>query len=203
VAGAERRSRRNREEHVYNLPRDKRTTVYVPHLSAAGEVLAGKAPRVAPLLAAEVRGIGHLSARTCGEMDMFAPYGADYMYADHGEMLGRTYCGQRVHDLLRVLDLLAANGCESVHLVGRGLGSIWATFAACLHPVVRRVTLHNALRSYHELAQTAVHRWPLSAMVGGILAEIDLPDCYRLLRAKKRLRMIDPWDGRMRPVKGR
>ena len=38
-------------------------------------------------------------------------------------------------------------------------------------------------------------------MVRGVLNDFDLPDCHRLLRAKKRLRLIDPRDAKMRPVR--
>jgi len=137
---------------------------------------------------------------TCSEASFFAIYGSDFMYASHGQMLSRPYCGQRVHDLLSVLDLLEANGYRSVHLVARGLGTIWSTFAACLHRLVKRVTLHNALRSYHELTQVPVPRWPLSATVRGVLADFDLPDCHRLLRADKKIAIVQPWDARMRPL---
>jgi len=187
------------EKVIRCFPRYRRATLFVPHTSAAEDVTAGLAPKATPLLAVEVRGIGHAAARTCASGGFFDPYGSDYMYADHGMMLNRPYAGQRVHDLLSVLDLLAAYDCREVHLVGRGLGAIWATFAACLHPLVKRVTLHNALGSYHELTQVPVYRWPLSALVPGVLEDFDLPDCYRLLRARKRLRIVRPWDAQMRP----
>ena len=185
---------------VFTLPRCRRATVYVPHLSAAEDVAAGQGPAGKAVFAVEVRGIGQLAAETCADTSFFNPYGADYLYADHAAMLGISYCGQRVHDLLSALDLLAANGCEDIHLVARGLGSIWATFAACLHPAVRRVTLHNALRSYHELTRAEVYRWPLSSMVAGVLNDFDLPDCHRLLRRTRRLKLVAPWDAQMKPA---
>ena len=187
------------EKVIYHFPACPHATIYVPHLSAAEEVSKRRAPRADPLFAVEVRGIGHLAARTCADDDFFAPYGSDYMYAAHALMLGQSYCGRRVHDLLSVLDLFRANRCRGVHLVGRGLGSVWATFAACLHPLVERVTLHNALLSYHELTQMPVYSWPLSSLLFGVLKDFDLPDCHRLLRAGKKLRIVAPWDGRMRP----
>jgi hypothetical protein len=82
--------------------------------------------------------------------------------------------------------------------VGRGAGAITATFAACLHPLVKRVTLHNALLSYHELTQVPVQSWPLSSLARGALQDFDLPDCYRAL-AGKRLTLVAPWDSQMRP----
>ena len=57
---------------------------------------------------------------------------------------------------------------------------------------VTRVTLKNALTSYHDVATAEEYSWPLSAFVPGVLSSFDLPDCYRALAAKK-LRQIDPW----------
>jgi hypothetical protein len=78
------------------------------------------------------------------------------------------------------------------------MGALTATFAACLHPVVRRVTLHNALLSYHELTQVPVQKWPWSFMPPGVLRDFDLPDCYCLLAMEKRLTLVSPWDAQMR-----
>ena len=186
---------------VFSFPRCRQATVYVPHVSAAEDAAAGHVPNGKTVFAVEVRGTGQLAAATCSETGFFNTYGADYMYAHHAAMLGQSYGGQRVHDLLSALDLLAANGCRDVHLVGRGLGAVWATFAACLHRAVRRVTLHNALRSYHELTQADVYRWPLSSLVAGVLNDFDLPDCHRLLRRTARLKLVEPWDAMMKPVR--
>ena len=80
--------------------------------------------------------------------------------------------------------------------------------AACRSAVkaaglTKRVTLHNALGSFHELTQVPVQSWPLSSLVGGALKDFDLPDCHRLLKARKRLRLVDPWDSQMRPRRRR
>ncbi len=188
---------------LYYFPEVKNATIYVPHRSALKEVILGLAPKQPDspaLFALDVRGMGQLTARTCKDRgdDFFHPYHSDYMYANHGLMLDEPYCGRRVHDLLRVLDLFQANGSRSVHLVGRGMGAITATFAAILHPLVKQVTLHNALLSYHEVTQEPRYAWPFSTMVFGILRKFDLPDCLRELTAEKKLTVVDPWDSRMR-----
>lgn len=185
-------------ERLFHIPVGKKATLYVPHLSSRQDVLAGEAPKAVPLFALDVRGFGEVAVQTCNDPGLFAPYGADYMYASHGNMLDEPYAGRRVHDLLSTLDLLAGKGYEKVHLVGRGLGALWATFAACLHPAVTRVTLVNGLLSYHELTQTPARLWPLSSLVPGILQEFDLPDCLRELSKTKGLTVIAPWDAEMR-----
>jgi len=183
----------------FHFPEATETTLYVPHTSSTEELVKGQTPRgEKEFFSVDVRGIGQTRALTCANEDVFAPYGNDYFYASHGEMLKESYAGRRVHDVLSTLDLFQAQGRTRVHLVGRGLGAITAAFAACLHPLVKRVTLHNALLSYHELTQAPVQCWPLSSLVCDILHHLDLPDCYRALYAKG-LAIIRPWDSQMRP----
>ena len=118
-------------------------------------------------------------------------YNTDYFYASHGLMLDYPYIGQRTFDVLRVLDWLAAWGYDQVHLAARGQGAAPAAFAALLSPQVTRVTLKHAPASYAEIAESPDYNWPLSAMTPGVLAAFDLPDCYRVLKAKE-LRLIEP-----------
>jgi dienelactone hydrolase len=187
--------------HCAHLPARRRAVLYVPHTSSEGEAAKGQAPRVAELWAVDVRGIGLCMAETCATREFFHPYGSDYMYAVHGQMLNEPLLGRRVHDLLSVLDLLQAHGCREVELVGRGLGAITAAFAACLHRVVKRVTLLNAPTSYADMMEHPVTEWPRSAMAFGMLKRFDLPDVYALLRSEKKLAIKEPWDHMMRPSK--
>ncbi len=188
----------DRTGYFHYIPCGDEATVYVPHRSSRAEVDAGLTPAPEMLFALDARGIGDLTVQTCGIDDFFEPTGSDYFYASHGRFLNECYCGRRVHDLLRALDLLRATGWRSAHLVGRGVGAISVLFAACLHPLVKRVTLHNGLLSYHELTQVAVQSWPLSTLVPGVLEHFDLADCYRALSGKK-LTLVEPWDSQMRP----
>jgi len=48
---------------------------------------------------------------------------------------------------------------EEIHLVGKGWGTIPATFAALLMDGVKQVTLKNALTSYGEVAESEEYRW--------------------------------------------
>jgi dienelactone hydrolase/pimeloyl-ACP methyl ester carboxylesterase len=191
---------------LFYFPAGESATLYVPHRSSLAEMVSGQAPPVpeeSTRFALDVRGMGELTARTHKDQgdDFFHAYRSDYLYACEGMKLNESYCGRRVHDLLSTLDLFQAQGYRQVHLVGRGMGAITATFAAVLHPLVAQVTLHNALLSYHELTQRPRYDWPLSSLVFGILEKTDLPDALRKLAASKRLTVVDPWDGRMRPWK--
>jgi len=186
------------DSHYYHFPKFKKILLYIPHLSSQEDVAAGEAPHDNnSLFALDARGFGQTTALTCAGENFFIPHGNDYLYASYASMFGESYLGRRVHDLIMTLDLLQAEGCREVHLMGRGLGALTAAIAACLHPLAMQVTLKNALLSYYELTQTPVQSWPFSAMPCGILNHFDLPDCYRML-AKKQLKIISPWDSQMR-----
>jgi dienelactone hydrolase len=176
-----------------------RAVLYVAHLSSDAELR--DEPLVRATLEAEpksvfytcdVRGSGESRPDTCGPNSFFSPYGSDYFYAIHAIMLDRPYLGQKTFDVLRVLDWLGDVGHAEVHLVGKGWGALPAVFAALLSDRVKQVTLKNALTSYAAVAEAEEYAWPLSALLPGVLAHFDLPDCYRELKAKG-LRLLEPW----------
>ena len=78
-----------------------------------------------------------------------------------------------------------------------GTGAVPAAFAALLSPQVTRVTLKHPPASYAEIAESPEYNWPLSAMTPGVLTRFDLPDCYRVLKARD-LTLIEPLDARGR-----
>jgi cephalosporin-C deacetylase-like acetyl esterase len=176
----------------------KRALLYVSHASADAELreerllreLIAAEPESA-VYACDVRGIGESRPNTGDQQDVLHHYGSDYLYASHGVMCDCPFIGQRTHDVLQVLEWLASAGHEEVHLVGKGFGAIPATFAAVLSPRVTQVTLKHALTSYSDVAESEDYRWPLSALLPGVLRRFDLPDCYRALESK-RLRQIEP-----------
>lgn len=177
----------------------KRAVLYVAHHSA--DVELRDEPLVAELLktepeaafyACDVRGVGESRASTLG---VAPPFDSDYFFASNSLMLDRPYLGQRVGDVLRVLEWLGAQGHGEVHLVGNGWGALTATFAAMLGANVVQVTLKHALRSFAEVAETEDYRWPYAALLPGVLRHFDLPDCYRLL-APQQIKQIEPWGAR-------
>ena len=177
-----------------------RAVLYVAHWSSDAELrdeplvreVLQAEPDSAPF-ACDVRGIGESRPETCGVDTFHSRYGSDYFYAIHSLMLDRPYLGQKTHDVLSVLDWLTSLGHTEVHLVAKGWGALAGTFAALLHPSVRKVTLKHALTAYTDVAEAEEYAWPLSALLPDVLARFDLPDCYRALEAKQ-LRMIEPWD---------
>jgi len=176
----------------------ERALLYIAHRSADVELredawlraLVADEPKETAIFACDPRGIGETKP-ALSTPEFAAKGGTDYFHAGLGLMFDRPMAGQRTFDVLRVLDWLKAHGHTDVHLVARGEGAIPGTFAAVLHGVVRKVTLRHALRSYAEVAENEVYRWPLSSLVPGALTRFDLPDCYRELESKS-LQQIDP-----------
>lgn len=186
--------------HPQHLPTGK-LIAYVGNTSGEEDLLNVKEVKLLlndNVVVIDPRGIGQSEARTCGSQDFFAPYHADYLYAVTSDMLNECYLGRRVHDTLRAMDLLYAQGAGPIKLVGRGLGSITAAFAALLHPKKPAVTLLHYLPSYRILAEAQYFTWPLSALPRGVLSHFDLPDVYRALG--KRLHLSTPFNEQMKPV---
>jgi hypothetical protein len=77
-------------------------------------------------------------------------------------------------------------------LVGNGWGALVATLAATQSPIITKVTLKNALRSFQEIAETESYSWPLAFLVDGQLQQFDLPQCYKLLESKG-LEILSSW----------
>ena len=187
------------DERWYSRPprSGAQAILYVAHLSSDAELreeplldeLRAASPSTA-LFTCDVRGIGESQPRTTRQNSFHQPYGSDYFYAIHGVMLGRPYLGQKTWDVLRVLDWLGSLGHDEVHLVGKGWGSLPATFAAVLSERVAQVTLKDALKSYSDIAESEEYSWPLSALLPNVLEHFDLPDCYGELEAK-RLRLLE------------
>jgi pimeloyl-ACP methyl ester carboxylesterase len=90
--------------------------------------------------------------------------------------LGRPLLGQRVADLVGVIEAMAARAPHGVHLWGFGTGGPIALHAAALDQKVASLTLDSALVSWAAVAETPVSRDQLSNVVPGALAVYDLPE---------------------------
>jgi pimeloyl-ACP methyl ester carboxylesterase len=111
-------------------------------------------------------------------------------------MMGESYLGKKVLDVLALCSVLRSKKYSKIHLYGSGLGSVTAALAALLDPSVATVTLYNAPLSWRENIDSVISRWPVSHLPANVLHHFDLPDVYALL-AKKKLSIIDPWNARM------
>ena len=150
-----------------------------------------------PLYALDVRGLG-ASLPEEEHPGFFQPYGMDYLLHAYGLLLGQSYLGRRVHDVLCAMDLLASEGAEAIHLYGRGQGTLLALFSALFHQRVVSVTLKHGPRSFLEWTQTPLVAWPSANFLRGVLKVCDLPDCMQVLG--DRLHIVEPWGPHMQPI---
>ncbi len=191
------------KDTYFHLPTGKRCTLYVSHLDAESELLAG-IPEIADpgehLFALDVRGIGKSAPLTSDREDCyFRFYGRDYFYDSTATLLGRSYPGGKVFDVLRVLALLRRAGYTEITLAGRGLGALIAAYAAGAGTPPEHIRLLNAPLSFTEMMKRSVFRWPQSHLYRGMLVSLDLPDLYRMLAEKSDFALINPWDDHFRP----
>ncbi len=159
-------------------------TLYLPHFSTwqDNNEHAECMTSDTHLYTLDVRGIGE-SMLGETETGFLEPYGMDYMVHSFGFMLGQSYMGRRVFDVLRSLDLLEEDA-KNVHLVGRGQGAILAAFVAMLRPELKSITLHDAPASFQEWIEAKVCDWPAGNIPFGVLKYFDLPDLYAALEDK-------------------
>jgi hypothetical protein len=201
----------NEPAHPYSLDVEDQVKLYLPHLAAEADLgdqavvhLCGLSSN--PVYALDVRGLGQsLPEEQRSEAPgsgFFQAYGMDYMMHAYGLMLGQSYLGQRVYDVLCTLDLLSREGASSIHLVGRGQGAIIALLSALYHDQVTALTLVNGPQSWLEWTQVVRVSWPTANFLRGALVVCDLPDCLRVVRRRVgagRVQTVAPWGPMMQP----
>ncbi|HOJ39554.1 MAG TPA: hypothetical protein PK644_03695, partial [bacterium] len=190
-------------ERVIPLDVEEKIYLHLPHTGSAEEMNGVIWHRflksLRPLYLLDVRGLGE--SMPDSDLDFFHPYGVDYMCHGFGLMLGESYLGRRVFDVLRTLDLLGHLGAKEIHLSGRGQGALLALFAATVYPGLKKVTLINGPLDCLSWCQAPVVRWPSANFVRNLLVYLDLPDCFRFL--KEKLTIIEPWDVSLKPLTGK
>ncbi len=136
----------------------------VPHLKAGRRVLV-----------ADLRGLGETApAASSGSPVASGDEVRDAFLALH---LARPLLGQRVGDLLAILDALGDRmPHEGVHVVAFGHAGPIALHAAALDRRITRLTLDGAPASWDEIVRRPVTRYPLAEVVPNALTVYDLPD---------------------------
>ncbi|MCI0640666.1 MAG: acetylxylan esterase [Gemmataceae bacterium] len=132
------------------------------------------------ILQFSVRGFGQTAASIPGKKPAF--FGSDFKEAFLAIHLDRPLLGQRVFDILSVVDLVcrSTNSKEvDVHATG-ALGPI-ALHAAVLDSRIAKLTLENSLVSWMNVVQSPISYNQLTNVVPGALKVYDLPDLAALV----------------------
>jgi len=175
----------------HTLDVKKQVCLYLPDVASEWDILENAYLRQLvtrqEIYAIDPRGMGESRPENGSKNDaedFFQDYGVDYMLHGYGSMLSESYLGRRVFDVLRVIDLLAAEGAEEFHLHGRGQGAIIGAFAALLEKRLSKVFLIDSPTSFHEWTVDPLARWPAASHLRGSLKFFDFPDVLAALGQK-------------------
>ena len=174
------------------IPALEEVTLYVPHLSATGE-LSGAGVENA-VIGVDVRGIGTARSFNCdffSRNDFFHPYGEDYHYNSCAIMFNSSTLAERIKDLLSAIAYVKSCGIKKIRLAGRGQGAVVALFTAVLSDDVVSLKLFDAPESFDAMARAGITLWPHAVMPRGILKYTDLPDMYSALTAAGKLQIVN------------
>ena len=106
------------------------------------------------------------------------PMATECEHAWTARQLGRPLLGQRVHDVLGVLDQLEeiVGSGTGVILMGSGVGALWALYASPFAPAsVAGLILHAPLASFRTLLEEPRATWHQQILVRGLPAVGDCP----------------------------
>jgi cephalosporin-C deacetylase-like acetyl esterase len=131
------------------------------------------------VIALDLRGMGETAPSAPGvpTTKRLNPLGVDTKEAFLALHLNRPLLGQRVYDVLAVLDRVVKDGHTSeVRIVGVGSAGPIALHAAALDPRIKAVTLEQSLISWSAVVKTPIPHNQLTNVVPGVLKAYDLPD---------------------------
>src|SRR5207302_691270 len=127
------------------------------------------------VVALDLRGMGE-TAPGVAKVKKPSYFGVDSKEAFLALHLNRPLLGQRVYDVLAVLEALAREKrAGEFRLVGVGSAGPIALHAAALDPRIKAVTLEQALVSWSAVVKTPVTYNQLTNVVPGALKVYDLP----------------------------
>jgi dienelactone hydrolase len=166
-------------------PKEKRQPGVVLYLNDRGmaeaAAVGGPLDKLAKdgreVLALDVRGFGETAPAGPGKKPNY--FGVDYSEIFISQHLNRPLLGQRVYDVLAVLDTLPEKA--DVYLIGVGAAAPIALHAAALDQRVKETTLEHGVLSWSSVVRTPVSVNQLTNVVPGVLAVYDLPDLAAMI----------------------
>ena len=133
------------------------------------------------LVFADLRGIGE--SADPADLNLLKYWNKEYRIAAGSLHVGRPLPGQRVVDVLTLLDFCDADARlegRPVRIVAEGACGPVAAHAAVLDPRIRHATLRRSLKTWRSYLENPLQYDMLSNVVPGVLRCYDLPDLVRL-----------------------
>jgi pimeloyl-ACP methyl ester carboxylesterase len=148
------------------------------------------------VVAIDPRGIGETAPGKPSDKPSY--FGNDFKETYLALHLNRPLLGQRVSDVLAVVNALKSRG-QRIHIVGvQGAGPI-ALHAAALEPAIESVTIEKSLLSWAAVVRSPINYNQLTNVVPGALKVYDLPDLAALV-APRPLTIREAWNPQWEPV---
>ena len=169
----------------FKLAPEESIELYVPNLDSVTELEGRKAEELQKLFAIDYRGIGESIPDACDQdvvRDFFSNYRYDYHYSSIALLMGESYLGGRVSDILAAIELLSAYGAKKIKLTCSGIGRIPALFAALLTDKNVQYMPDIPLSSLENQVHDAEGSLPESMIPIGLLKFSDFPELERLVR---------------------
>ncbi len=126
------------------------------------------------VLAVDLRGMGETSPGTLPPPGKPSPLGVDYSEAQLSLHLAHPLLGQRVFDLIAVLNAIPA--AVGVEVVGIESAGPIVLHAAALDRRIKQITLRQSLVSWSAVARSPISDNQMTNVVSGALKSYDLTD---------------------------
>ncbi len=148
--------------------------------------------------APDLRGIGDMTPEfSRGAARHSRPHNSEEDYAWSSLILGKPLAGQRVTDILSIVQCLRTRSefaRRPILLAARGVLTVPALFAAVLEPAIGSLYLAEGLISFHSIVETELYEYPFGNFVPNLLAHTDLPE-LTLALAPRRVTLAGTVDG--------
>jgi cephalosporin-C deacetylase-like acetyl esterase/pimeloyl-ACP methyl ester carboxylesterase len=150
------------------------------------------------VLALDLRGFGETAPAVAAPGKVPA-FGVEFKESFLGFHLNRPLLGQRVYDLLAVLNRTAELGWGRAEVIGVGAAGPVVLHAAALDDRIQAVTIEGSIPSWDLVVRTPISQNQLASVVPGALTVYDLPDLAAAISPRP-LTIRNPVDPAGRPL---
>jgi pimeloyl-ACP methyl ester carboxylesterase len=160
------------------------------------------------VVSVDVRGIGETTPPHRPRIDSDVPYEFQQLFDVDTAMsymawtMDESLFGMRVQDVIRSVDYTLSRSDvdkQTLRVIGKGMGALWALYAAVLDPRIRSVVCEGSLLSYRMLTGADRYLYGANVFVPNILTEMDLPQVAAAV-ADRHLVLLSPVDHMKEPV---
>lgn len=172
------------KQPFFHLPSADVAVLYIPNQDAKNELKNRPFNDEYRLFGLDYRGVGESMPNGCDqppERDFFHPYQFDYHYDALAKLLGESYLGGRVSDIIATIQLLKTQVSPDIVITASGIGQIPAILAAFLSPYPVQLRIDEPLITFRDAVKNIYCPIPQSMIPTNILNIADLDQIYSLV----------------------